>query len=111
MGPSPRQRANTGGWTDTAVPVNGSIGSIITNGTSGERLERLERFNLCMIQKRLLTTGELADALRGVITAATLTRYVREGKLQPAETTPGGHYRWDLDEARDQLRALRPRPE
>lgn len=95
----------------SAEPVNDTINVISSNSTSGEQRERLERFNQCMIQKRLLTTGELADALRGVITAATLTRYVREGKLEPTEITPGGHFRWDLDEARAQLRALRPRPE
>jgi len=47
-----------------------------------------------------LSSGELSRALadRGVrLSAPTLQRYARQGRL-PARLTPGGHYRFDLDE-------------
>lgn len=47
-----------------------------------------------------MSSGALARALdeRGVhLSAPTLQRYAREGRL-PARTTPGGHYRFDLSE-------------
>lgn len=78
-------------------------------GLIGKRADQPERFNHCMI-KRLLTTGELADEL-GVISANTIARYVREGRLTPTDVTPGGHFRWDPDDARRQLKALRQAPE
>lgn len=62
-----------------------------------------------MIKKRLLTTGELVDALDGAISQPTINRYAREGRLIPAEVTPGGHYRWDVEDVRRQLRRLRER--
>jgi 8-oxo-dGTP diphosphatase len=56
---------------------------------------------------KLLTTAEAAGALRSVVSDRTLSRYVREGRLVPTATTPGGHYRWDLDDLRGQLAAMR----
>lgn len=47
-----------------------------------------------------LTSGALARELaaRGLpLSATTLQRYAREGRL-PTRVTPGGHYRFDLDE-------------
>ena len=58
---------------------------------------------------RLLTTGEVAKEL-GVSRAAVLA-WVRDGKLSPTLTTPGGHHRFDLDDVRRQLRELRQRDE
>ncbi len=58
---------------------------------------------------RLLTTGEVAKEL-GVSHAAVLA-WVRDGKLSPTLTTPGGHHRFDLDDVRRQLRELRQRDE
>lgn len=52
--------------------------------------------------RRYVTTGEAARAL-GVSTA-TLTRWVAAGKVTPAETTVGGHYRWYLPSLRAQVR-------
>jgi excisionase family DNA binding protein len=54
---------------------------------------------------RLLTTGEVAREL-GVSRAAVLS-WVRDGKLTPTLTTPGGHHRFDLDDVRRQLREQR----
>jgi excisionase family DNA binding protein len=56
---------------------------------------------------RLLTTGEVAREL-GVSRAAVLS-WVRDGKLTPTLTTPGGHHRFDLDDVRRQLREQRQR--
>ncbi len=58
---------------------------------------------------RLLSTGEVAREL-GVSRAAVLS-WVREGKITPTLTTPGGHHRFDLDDVRRQLRELRQRDE
>jgi predicted site-specific integrase-resolvase len=33
----------------------------------------------------------------------TLLRWARAGKVRPAMYTPGGQYRWDLDDLRRQL--------
>ena len=54
---------------------------------------------------RFITTGEAARALG--ISAATLTRWVAAGIVTPAETTAGGHYRWDMASLRAQLRRRR----
>ncbi|NHD17891.1 MULTISPECIES: helix-turn-helix domain-containing protein [unclassified Actinopolyspora] len=56
---------------------------------------------------RLLTSGELAKALG--ISHQSITHYARTGQLNPALTTPGGHYRWDLDDVKRQLRELNER--
>lgn len=62
-----------------------------------------------MIKRRLLTTGELVDALNGVVSQPTINRYVRARLITPTETTPGGHHRWDLEDFRRQMEALRNR--
>lgn len=61
-----------------------------------------------MARRKLLTSGELANELG--VSQRTIARYAREGKLTPAEITLGGHYRWDLDDVRRQLRELRAKP-
>jgi excisionase family DNA binding protein len=45
---------------------------------------------------RLITTGEAAKLLG--VSQPTLNRAVREGRLRPAITTPGGHRRFDSAE-------------
>ena len=57
----------------------------------------------------LLTTAELARELR--LTRKTIYRYVRDGKITPEFTTPGGEHRWRLETVLEQLRALRKRDE
>lgn len=47
-----------------------------------------------------LTTGAAAREIG--IDKATLTRWVHRGIATPAETTAGGHYRWELDSLRAQ---------
>jgi hypothetical protein len=43
--------------------------------------------------------------------SAAVLAWVRDGKLSPTLTTPGGHHRFDLDDVRRQLRELRQRDE
>ncbi|MFC5232774.1 helix-turn-helix domain-containing protein [Pseudonocardia zijingensis] len=56
---------------------------------------------------RLLTTGELARELG--LSARSIARWAQEGKLQPTLVTPGGQYRWQSEDVREQLRQLRTR--
>jgi excisionase family DNA binding protein len=58
---------------------------------------------------RLLTTGQLARELG--LPARSLARWAQEGRLTPALVTPGGQYRWRLEDVREELRQLRKRPE
>jgi excisionase family DNA binding protein len=52
--------------------------------------------------QRLLTTAELAEVLH--VSRRTIVRWVTEGVLTPTFTMPGGAYRWDAAEVREQLR-------
>ena len=52
-----------------------------------------------------MPTGDLARELG--ISTRTVARYVREGLLAPNEVTLGGHYRWDIEDVRQQIRELR----
>jgi len=61
------------------------------------------------VPAELMTTSQAAKALG--ISSRTLARYAENGVLLPALVLPSGHRRWDLDDVREQLRALRPRPE
>jgi excisionase family DNA binding protein len=57
----------------------------------------------------LLTTAELASELR--LSRKTIYRYVRDGKITPEYTLPGGEHRFRLESVVEQLRALRKRPD
>lgn len=37
------------------------------------------------------------------VTPVTLQRWAKEGRITPAYITPGGHFRWKLDDVRSQL--------
>jgi predicted site-specific integrase-resolvase len=53
---------------------------------------------------RLVSTAEAARAVG--MSAVTLTRYARTGRVKPAVATPGAErttYRWDVDDLRRQL--------
>lgn len=59
-----------------------------------------------------MSSGAISQALarEGVLLSApTLQRYAREGRL-PARRTPGGHYRFDLDEVLAALELGRSTP-
>ena len=58
--------------------------------------------------ERLLTTAEAARFLG--ISRRALSRYAQNGQLEPTLVLPSGHYRWDIDDIRRQLRELRERP-
>jgi excisionase family DNA binding protein len=57
----------------------------------------------------LLTTAELANELR--LSRKTIYRYIRDGKITPEYTLPGGEHRFRLESVVEQLRALRKRPD
>jgi DNA-binding transcriptional MerR regulator len=56
---------------------------------------------------RLLLTSELAEELG--VSARLIQQYRQDGILTPTMETPKGHARWDLEDVRTQLRALRRR--
>lgn len=66
-----------------------------------------DSYSQVMNAERLLTTGELAKALG--ISQRSVARYAQTGQLEPALVTPGGQYRWDLDDVHRQLKAMRKR--
>lgn len=53
----------------------------------------------------LVPTGIAAKAIG--VSRGTLARWWSEGTVAPALVTPGGHARWDIEDLREQLRALR----
>jgi DNA-binding transcriptional MerR regulator len=62
-----------------------------------------------MSRPRLVTTGELADALG--LHMRTIQRYRHDGLITPTIVTRGGHARWDIDQVVEQLREKREEPE
>jgi DNA-binding transcriptional MerR regulator len=60
-------------------------------------------------ERRLLTTSEAAKLIG--VHPRTLSRYASEGRVFPTMILPSGHYRWELDDLRRQLRdGRRPDP-
>jgi excisionase family DNA binding protein len=55
----------------------------------------------------LITTAQAARVLG--IDRSTLARWVQQGIVTPAWTTPGGQHRWDLEDLRRQLQDARQR--
>lgn len=64
-----------------------------------------------MPEVTLITTSQVADKYQ--ITASAVRRWVAAGKLKPAVTTPGGHYRFRESDVADLLAAepVDPAPE
>jgi DNA-binding transcriptional MerR regulator len=56
---------------------------------------------------RLLSTGQAAKAIG--VAPRSLSRWVTEGLINPTLITPGGQFRFDLDELKAQLQERRPR--
>lgn len=50
-----------------------------------------------------VSTGVAATELG--VAATTLQRWAHAGAVKPAYRSPGGHFRWDLDDLRRQLDA------
>ncbi len=73
--------------------VNARVSVIVMSGDQRER------------DDPLLTSGDVARRL-GVATA-TISAWVRQGRLTPAVTTMGGRYRFRWSEVQEQLRAAR----
>ena len=78
-------------WRDTAV------------------LTRVAAYGQPMGEVRLITTAQAARVLG--IHRSTLVRWAQQGTVRPEYTTPGGQFRWNLDDLRRQLRELRQRDE
>lgn len=57
-----------------------------------------------MARRRLLTSGELADELG--LSRRAISDYARQGKITPALRTPGGQYRWNLEQVKAEMDAL-----
>lgn len=53
----------------------------------------------------LVPTGVAAKAIG--VAHSTLARWWKEGVVHPSLVTPGNHARWDVEDLRAQLRALR----
>lgn len=51
---------------------------------------------------RLVTTKDAAAALN--VSTRTLHRWITAGIVKPSDQTAGGHYRWDVDKVREQVR-------
>ena len=60
-----------------------------------------------MADEELLTTSQLARALG--LSLSSIKRYISAGQIKPDLTTPGGHYRWNVESVRQQLRELQQR--
>src|SRR5271166_5077975 len=58
------------------------------------------------VSGRHVTTGKAAEALG--VSLTTLQRWAHQGLVTPALRTAGGHFRWDLDDLKGQLRAMDP---
>lgn len=54
--------------------------------------------------ERYLTNGAAAKAVD--VPPSSLRRWARQGLLKPTFKTPGGHYKWDLDDLKRQLAKL-----
>lgn len=59
-------------------------------------------------KRDVVTTSELARALG--LSPRSIQRYVQDELIRPEYVTPGGHYRWNVDNVLEQLRKLRERP-
>ena len=57
-----------------------------------------------MADEELLTTSQLARALG--LSLSSIKRYISAGQIKPDLITPGGHYRWNVESVRRQLREL-----
>ncbi|MFC5237286.1 helix-turn-helix domain-containing protein [Pseudonocardia zijingensis] len=60
-----------------------------------------------MPAERLLTAAELAVELR--VNVKTVRAWARSGRITPTAVTPGGQYRFRLDDVLEQLKQPRPR--
>ena len=57
------------------------------------------------VGRDLVASSELARALG--VSRSTVSRWVREGRIEPAEVTAGGQARFRIDNVREQLRGQR----
>lgn len=60
-----------------------------------------------MTSDRYVSTSQAAKELG--VSARSLARWALDGELEPHLTTPGGHYRWDVERLRRELVELAKR--
>jgi hypothetical protein len=65
--------------------------------------------NVTAVTSDLVPTGVAAKAIG--VDRGTLVRWWQQGLVEPVYVTPGGHGRWNVDQLRRDLRALRQRDE
>ena len=53
---------------------------------------------------KLVSTTEAAKAVG--VSQSTLSRWTSAGRVKPAQTTLGGHMRWDVEDLKRQIRRL-----
>jgi 8-oxo-dGTP pyrophosphatase MutT (NUDIX family) len=58
------------------------------------------------MSSQYVTTGAAAKALG--VSLTSLHRWAHAGLVTPAQRTPGGHFRWDLEALRNQLSVIPP---
>ncbi len=56
--------------------------------------------------ERLLSTGQAAKAIG--VSPRSLSHWVTRGLIKPTLVTPGGQYRFDLDELKAQMQKRQP---
>lgn len=63
--------------------------------------------NNAAMKHRLVSTAAVAEEIH--LGTSTIRQYAREGRIPIAETTPGGHHRYDLDAVKEELGKMRAR--
>ncbi|WP_232661912.1 MerR family transcriptional regulator [Pseudonocardia sp. TRM90224] len=62
-----------------------------------------------MTEEKYISSTQLARALG--LSPRSIQRYVQQKSITPEFVTPGGHYRWNAERVKEQLKALRERRE
>jgi DNA-binding transcriptional MerR regulator len=79
------------------------LATVVTDGEVARPMRRIRGIVLPVGDEGLVSSGVAAKQLGVDISA--LSRWVKEGKVVPAQRTVGGHYRWDMAQLRRQLKA------
>jgi DNA-binding transcriptional MerR regulator len=58
------------------------------------------------VAERLLSTGQAAKAIG--VAPSSLSHWVTRGLIEPTLVTPGGQYRFDLDDLKAQMQRRKP---
>jgi DNA-binding transcriptional MerR regulator len=64
---------------------------------------------LVPVADKLVSTGQAARAIG--VSQSTLAAWVLQGRIEPHGRTLGGHYRWDIERLKSEIRAMQTREE